>query len=170
MPIYTIELTEGEELAMQYIALSANAWIQHAVHDRARAAMDEIVKEVVPKFLDNNITVPATKEEIIVTAYNNGYIKPAANTFAEIITNAPGANVVPYTVSAYQAKSALLAANLYYTVENMINSSNNMQMKLAWFNATEFQRDNIFISSLANNLGLTQEQIDQLFITAAQIK
>jgi hypothetical protein len=85
MTTYTIELTESEELAMQYIALSANAWIQHAIHERARIATEQIVQDVLPKFFENNVQIPASKAEIVIEAYDRGYIKSAAQTNAELL-------------------------------------------------------------------------------------
>jgi hypothetical protein len=77
MTQYTIVLTETEELAMQYIAADSDSWIQNAVHERARIAIDEIVQLAVQQYLQNNIPIPGTKEEIVAGAYSNGWIKPA---------------------------------------------------------------------------------------------
>lgn len=86
---------------------------------------------------------------------------------AERLDNTP---YIPSVVSAYQAKMALLNAGLYYNVENMVNTSNNMQLKIAWNNATEFQKDNPLILSLMPQLGLNEENINNLFIEASKIK
>ena len=87
MTTYTIELTETEELAFQYVAQTANSWIQHAVHERARVAIEEIIQISIPQFLNNNVQIPSTKEAIVQAAYDNGYIKTGAERFAESSNN-----------------------------------------------------------------------------------
>jgi hypothetical protein len=43
MTTYTITLTAAEDAALSAVALSQDDWIQHAVHERARIAIEEIV-------------------------------------------------------------------------------------------------------------------------------
>ena len=84
MSIYNIELTETENLAMQYIAFSVDAWIQNAVHERARVAIDEIVKISVEKFLEQGQSIPGSKQEIVAAAFANGWIKTGEQRNQEI--------------------------------------------------------------------------------------
>lgn len=79
MGIYTVELTEAEEIAMQYIAADVNAWIQNAAHNRARIAMDEIVQLSVTKSLENGQSIPGSREEIVSLASNNGWLIKETN-------------------------------------------------------------------------------------------
>jgi hypothetical protein len=79
MTIYTVELTEAEEIAMQYVAADVNAWIQNAVHNRARIAIDEIVQLSVTKSLENGQSIPGSKEEIVSLATNNGWLVKETN-------------------------------------------------------------------------------------------
>ena len=72
--IYTIEYTDAENTAMNYIASSANEWIQNAVHERARIAIDEIVKMAIEKFLASGQQIPASKELIVQAAFDNGWL------------------------------------------------------------------------------------------------
>lgn len=76
--------------------------------------------------------------------------------------------VVPTTVSPYQARVALAQANLLSSVETMISSA-NQQVQLAWNYATVFERDSPFINALGTNMGLSNSQIDTLFINAAKV-
>jgi hypothetical protein len=78
MTTYTVNYTETEDLAMQYIAVSVDDWVQNAVHERARIAIDEIVQIAVEKFLDAGQTIPGSREEIVSAAYANGWIKTAS--------------------------------------------------------------------------------------------
>jgi len=86
MTKYTIELTETENLAMQYIAFSVDAWIQNAVYERARIAIDEIVKISVEKFLEQGQSIPGSKQEIVAAAFANGWIKTGEQRNQEINT------------------------------------------------------------------------------------
>lgn len=78
MATYNIEYTATEDLAMQTIAVSVNEWIQNAAHDRARIAIDEIVQSTVQKCLENNIQIPNTKDDIVQLAFQQGWVKTAA--------------------------------------------------------------------------------------------
>ena len=74
MTTYTIELTETEELAMNYIAASTDEWIQNAAHHRASVAIDDIVKLSVEKFLSSGQQIPVSKELIVQAAFDNGWL------------------------------------------------------------------------------------------------
>jgi hypothetical protein len=66
--IYTIELTEAENKALSIIALDQNEWIQNAVHERCRIAIDEIVNEEVQRKLTAGEPITGTKEDIVLAA------------------------------------------------------------------------------------------------------
>jgi hypothetical protein len=74
---YTVTLTETEKLAMEYIAYDAQEWIENAIKERARIAIEEIVTLAVQKFLAANQTIPGSREEIVAAAYSNGWIQTA---------------------------------------------------------------------------------------------
>lgn len=78
--------------------------------------------------------------------------------------------VKPSVVSPYQAKTALMYAGLYETVETMINASNNPILKIAWSSATEFNKNSTFIQTMSQQLNLSEEQVDVLFLSASYIK
>ena len=78
MANYTVTYTETEDKAMQYAAASVDDWIQNAAHERARIAIDEIVKLAVEKFLENGQSIPGSREEIVAAAFTNGWVKTAA--------------------------------------------------------------------------------------------
>lgn len=84
MTTYTVNYTETENKAMQYAAVSVDDWIQNATHERARVAIDEIVKIAVEKFLEAGQTIPGSKDEIVSAAFSNGWVKTAAERNAEI--------------------------------------------------------------------------------------
>ena len=74
---YIITLSDSENLAMQYVAHSVDDWIQNLIHERARTAKEDVVKLAIDKFLENNIQIPSTKDDIIVQAFKKGWIKTA---------------------------------------------------------------------------------------------
>lgn len=90
MANYTITYTATEDLAMQYAAASVDDWIQNACHERARIAIDEIVQLAVQKYLEAGQQIPATKDEIVQGAFDNGWVKTAADRNQEAMT--PAAN------------------------------------------------------------------------------
>lgn len=82
--IYTINLTETENKAMEYIAFDVNEWIQNAVHERARIAIEEIIKITVEKLLENNQSIPSSKDEIVLLGFKNKYIKSSSEIINEL--------------------------------------------------------------------------------------
>ena len=78
---------------------------------------------------------------------------------------------VPQVVSRFQARAALHLAGLLDTVESMMAAQETPTLaKLAWADAQEFKRQSPTIAALAGAVGLTEQDIDALFITAAGIK
>jgi len=67
---YTVELTDAENKALGYVAYDQQQWIEHAVKNRCRIAIDEICKlETERMIADPDITeIPADKNTIIANA------------------------------------------------------------------------------------------------------
>lgn len=65
---YTIELTEAENKALGVVALNQNDWIQNAVHERCRIAIDEIVAAEVQRNLAAGEPITGTKDDIVMAA------------------------------------------------------------------------------------------------------
>jgi len=70
MAKYTVELTDSEVKAMGAISYSVQDWIDNAVHNRARIAIDEIYNvEVERMTADPNIdSIPADKDAVVLAA------------------------------------------------------------------------------------------------------
>jgi hypothetical protein len=83
MANYTITLTEAENKALSYAALAQQDWIDNAVHDRCRIAIEEIVALTVQKCLETNTTIPGSKDAMVDLAFTNGWVKTAAQRQAE---------------------------------------------------------------------------------------
>lgn len=84
---YTVTLTEAEDKALSYVAFSQQDWIDNAVHERCRIAIDEIVQIVVQKCLETNTQIPSSKEAMVDLAFEEGWVKSAADRNAEAILN-----------------------------------------------------------------------------------
>jgi len=89
MATYTITLTEAENDALAYAAFSQQDWIDNAVHERCRVAMEEIVGIVVQQCLANNVQIPGSKDEIVVLGFERGWVKTAAQRNEEAAANQP---------------------------------------------------------------------------------
>jgi hypothetical protein len=76
---------------------------------------------------------------------------------------------VPQTVSRFQARGALHMAGLLETVENAMAASTDKMAQLAWTDAQEFRRESPTILAISAALGMTDEQLDNLFTVAATI-
>jgi hypothetical protein len=79
MATYTVELTTAENLALSHVAADQQNWIDNAVKERARVAINDIVTLAVTKYLDANISIPATREEIVQDAFDRGWVTAAAS-------------------------------------------------------------------------------------------
>lgn len=80
---YQITLSAAENAALSYAALSQDDWIQNAVHERCRIAIEEIVQITVAKCLETNTQIPGSKDEMVTLAFQQGWVKSAADRQAE---------------------------------------------------------------------------------------
>jgi hypothetical protein len=75
---YNIALTSAEDSALSYVSVSQDGWIQNAVHERCRIAIDEIVALTVQQCLTNNVQIPGSKDEMVELAFAQGWVMTAA--------------------------------------------------------------------------------------------
>ena len=87
---------------------------------------------------------------------------------AEVMAAQPNLNTAPQTVTRRQALLALLAAEKLDQVDLLIQNAPRA-VQIAWEAAGTFERTNPLIESLAPQLGLTEADIDNLFIAAAKL-
>ncbi len=76
---YTVTLSDAENKALGYVALSQQEWIDNAVHERCRIAIEEIVNAEVQRKLAAGETISGSKEDIV----NAAPIQSAAERQAE---------------------------------------------------------------------------------------
>lgn len=92
---------------------------------------------------------------------------------AWISTGAPPPPPVPQEVTMRQAKLALLHAGHLATVTQAIAAMPGVEgeaARIEWEYSSVMQRNKPFVNAIGHVVGLTAEQIDQLFIAAAEIE
>lgn len=99
-------------------------------------------------------------------------LTPITQAEADAIRKAPQPLVIPASVTMRQARLALLSAGLINNVTTAINALASPQKEAAtieWEYSQEVHRDKPFVSVLAVALGLTDAQLDDLFLTASTL-
>lgn len=84
---------------------------------------------------------------------------------------------VPQVVSRFQARAAMMLApatsgdfdNLLQQIEAAVAASDSALARLAWAEAVEWRRDSVTVNALASAVGVTGDQLDELFRQAAGI-
>jgi len=77
---------------------------------------------------------------------------------------------IPQTVTAFQAKAALLQADLLDATEALIAHEDTPRIiKLAWAETLHFERQSPTVAAIAAALQLTDAQVDALFTAASQV-
>ena len=89
-------------------------------------------------------------------------------SYREIVQNA---NTVPTSITNGQARAALILNGMIDQIQPIIDAiPDDTQRRLAnndWEYRLVFERDNPTLLALADSLGLTESQIDDLFIQAS---
>lgn len=83
MTTYTITLSEAENKALGFVAFSQNDWIQNAVHERCRIAIEEIVAAEVQRKLAIGENITGTKEDIVLAAPIKSAVEQQAEFLAQ---------------------------------------------------------------------------------------
>jgi hypothetical protein len=65
---YTITLSDAQDKALSVVALSQQSWIENAVFERCRIAIEEIVAAEVERITAIGGTISGTKEDIVLAA------------------------------------------------------------------------------------------------------
>ena len=73
------------------------------------------------------------------------------------------------SITMRQARLALLNAGLLELVDNAIATGSDEVLKVEWEYATEVRRDWSNLISMALTLGITEEQLDNMFIEASKL-
>ena len=68
MKTYTITLTDAQDKALSVVAASQQDWIDNAVHERCRIAIEEIVNAEVQRKLAAGESITGSKDDIVMAA------------------------------------------------------------------------------------------------------
>lgn len=101
------------------------------------------------------------------------YDRCIAGEFGVISPYVPEPEVIniPQSVTRFQAFAAMHNAGILTQAQSIVNDpATDMLVKLAWDNAQDFERTSPSLITLAGQLGLTDTDLDQLFISASTIK
>ena len=100
--------------------------------------------------------------QAVVAAYQTAVDAPQVPFVDPLSSNVPG------VVTMRQARLALLQSGLLDEVEAAVNAA-DQATRITWEFSSEVQRGNAFVATLASALGLTNQQLDELFILAATL-
>jgi hypothetical protein len=78
---YVVTLSDAEDKALAFVAFAQEDWINNAVHERCRLAIEEIVNAEVQRKLAIGEPITGTKEDIVMAAN----IQTAAERTAEFM-------------------------------------------------------------------------------------
>lgn len=106
-----------------------------------------------------------TAVELNQQNYGYGWLWNGTTLVDDSISPPPA---VPESVTPRQVRLLLLGQGLLDQVEQIIAASDRAT-QITWEFASEFQRDNPLLLALAQNLNLTEAQVDEFFIAAAAI-
>lgn len=81
---FTITLTDAEHKALAHVALSPEDWINNAVHERCRIAIEEIVAAEVQRKLAAGEAITGTKDDIVMAAQIESAVERQARMDAEL--------------------------------------------------------------------------------------
>lgn len=88
MKTYTITLTDAEDKALHVASISAQEWIDNAVHNRCRIAIDDIVNYEIQRRLSAGEPVTGSKEDIVMAADIESAAQRQARMEAEALARA----------------------------------------------------------------------------------
>tara|TARA_X000001036_G_scaffold20566_1_gene17264 strand:- start:1838 stop:2092 length:255 start_codon:yes stop_codon:yes gene_type:complete len=70
----TVTITDTEYKGLQSVSADPHEWIQHAATNRARIAIDEIVRIYTVRALDEGVQIPGSQEEIVEDAFDRAWV------------------------------------------------------------------------------------------------
>ena len=77
MADYTVKLTDTEDKAMSYCALSTQDWVENALKNRARIAKEEIISANMAHCNANGITIATGEDKQVEQAFDLKVVKTA---------------------------------------------------------------------------------------------
>ena len=84
MADYTVKLTDTEDKAMSYCAMSTQDWVDNALKNRARIAKEEIINLNTAHCNANNIQIATGEDAQVAQAFSLKVVKTAKEREAEL--------------------------------------------------------------------------------------
>ncbi len=85
----TVSLTDTENKALEYAAVSVQDWADNALKNRARIAKDEIIAALVSHCNAEGVSIATGEAAQVDQAFDLGVVKTAAAREAEAEANLP---------------------------------------------------------------------------------
>lgn len=127
---------------------------------------------VYAEFPDDAVDIQQDLYEQFCNVGGRFIYKDGVLTLGSVII--PTDPMVPMLVSRAQGKAALIQSGLWPQVLSYVESITDPTAKalaeVALNDTTEWRRDSPFLTEAATAIGLTQADLDQLFISAAEIQ
>jgi hypothetical protein len=131
----------------------------------------EELEQVILKFLPNQLVKPVVILDDLLNKDNSIEIpEPEIILEEPYVEPEPLPPVIPSIVSMRQARLALLSAGLLQQVTAAIDSLPSPDKEAAqieWEYSQEVNRNQSLVTLLASSLGLTEEDLDNLFTSAS---
>lgn len=112
---------------------------------------------------------PQAHEALLAGQAEGKFIAAGPGGAPMLIDPPPPASVVPHSVTRFQARAALMQAGLFDQVTAAVAAAEDPMITLAWAESVELLRNSPTIATLSAALGLTEAEVDALFIAASQI-
>lgn len=166
-------LTDTAYVERVLIVLNQDKTMKAAHQERRRTVSDgeTVIADTMlgAEPLDVSTLAVVLPDSAVLIAENQRLQAELSAALARIQSaDAPVVDGVTQSVTPYQARVALSRAGLLNSVEAAVSQSNG-ELALAWEYATTIERNSPFIAQLGAALGLTSQQIDDLFVTAASV-
>jgi hypothetical protein len=75
MPNYTVALTDTEDKALSNVAYSQQDWIDNAIKERCRVAIEDIIARNMAHCNANGITIATGQDAQVTQAFTLGVVK-----------------------------------------------------------------------------------------------
>ena len=160
----TNELIEDNEVRLMF----ANVSFPNGVLDETFLAENDIAKVEYGAIPVVDDWTQKVEQDKLATLENGRYIikyRVFPKTEAEIIEYRK--SQVPQSITPLQAKLQLLKLGLLDEVEALVTGDRTAQ--LYWEYASTIERDNEILLLMANSIGLTSGQVDDMFIEASKL-
>jgi hypothetical protein len=86
---YVVSLTPVEVKALEYVSTNCNEWIQNAIHERCRLAMEQLVGDEIAAKLSAGGSVSGTKEEIVMASTLPNALARHEEMYQQMLNSAP---------------------------------------------------------------------------------